>query len=200
MNQAERARTDYERATALYQQSLEKRKATLGPDDTKTISTMWDLVVTGVMAGQFDRIEPVLLDLLERSKRKDEVGRPHNQLAELGKILVDQERYAPAEPILRECLTIRTKEMPENWLRFNAASMLGGALLGQKKYDEAKPFLLAGYEGMKKHKNQVPPDDGTRLAKAGERIVRLFEATNQSEQARLWKEKLAATKKPKDSK
>ena len=36
-------------------------------------------------------------------------------------------------------------------------SMLGGALLGQKKYAEAEPLLLAGYEGMKARADKIPP-------------------------------------------
>ncbi len=58
-----------------------------------------------------------------------------------------------AEPLLRECLAIREKALPDNWLTFNTRSMLGGLLLGQKKYEEAEPLLLAGYEGMKEREN-----------------------------------------------
>src|SRR5262249_10010094 len=55
-------------------------------------------------------------------------------LAVLGKSLLKQQKYAEADPILRECLAIRMKKMPDDWKTFNARSMLGGALLGQKKY------------------------------------------------------------------
>ena len=48
----------------------------------------------------------------------------------------------PAEEMLRECLAIREKKEPEAWTTFDTKSMLGGALLGQKKYAEAEPLLL----------------------------------------------------------
>ena len=36
-------------------------------------------------------------------------------------------------------------------------SLLGGALLGQKKYADAEPLLLPGYEGMKQRETTIPP-------------------------------------------
>ncbi len=35
--------------------------------------------------------------------------------------------------------------------------MLGGCLLGQKKYAEAEPLLVAGYEGSMQREDQIPP-------------------------------------------
>ena len=72
--------------------------------------------------------------------------------------------------------------------------MLGGALLGQKKYAEAEPLLLQGYEGMKQREAQIPQAGKVRLAEATERLVRLYEATNQPENARTWREKLPSGK------
>jgi hypothetical protein len=62
-----------------------------------------------------------------------------------------------AEPLLRECLTIRAKTQPDAWLTYKTKSMLGAALLGQKKYADAEPLLLSGYEGMKMHESKIPP-------------------------------------------
>jgi len=33
--------------------------------------------------------------------------------------------------------------------------MLGGSLLGQKRYAEAEPLLLSGYEGMKQRQRSL---------------------------------------------
>ena len=78
-------------------------------------------------------------------------------LAQIGMGLLEQKKWAEAEPLLRECLAIREKTQPDSWVTFNTKSMLGGALLGQKKYAEAEPLLLAGYEGMKKREKTIPP-------------------------------------------
>ena len=37
--------------------------------------------------------------------------------------------------------------MPDDWPTFNARSMLGGSLLGQKKDAEAEPLLLSRMKG-----------------------------------------------------
>lgn len=58
---------------------------------------------------------------------------------------------------LRESLAIREKTQPDAWTTFDSKSLLGGALLGQKKVADAEPLLLAGYEGMKKRENATAP-------------------------------------------
>jgi hypothetical protein len=92
--------------------------------------------------------------------------------------------HAGAEPVLRECHTIREKTMPESWLRWNAASMLGEALAGQGRHAEAEPLLLQGYERME------PPDEPIprrRRREARERIVALYEAWGKPEAAARWR-------------
>jgi hypothetical protein len=100
--------------------------------------------------------------------------------------------------VLRECLAIRRKLMPEHWLFFNTQSMLGGSLLGQHMYAEAEPLLLAGYEGMKT-RQAIP----IRLTEALERLAQLYEAWGQDDKAAEWRKKLdeansARTTKPKE--
>ena len=77
-------------------------------------------------------------------------------LAQYSLALLQLKAYADAEPLLRECLTIREKQEPDAWTTFNTKSMLGGALLGQKKYADAEPLLLEGYEGMKERADEDP--------------------------------------------
>ena len=70
-------------------------------------------------------------------------------------------------------------------------SLLGGALLGQKKYAEAEPLLVSGYEGMHDRVAKIPAYGKPRLQDALQRLVQLYEATNQPEKAAAWKAKLA---------
>jgi hypothetical protein len=78
--------------------------------------------------------------------------------------------------------------------------MLGGSLLGQKKYAEAEPLLLAGYEGMKRRDERIAPIHKVRLAEAIERLVQLYEAWGNVEKAAAWRAKLpsAAAELPAD--
>ena len=50
------------------------------------------------------------------------------------------------QALARECLALRQEQIPDDWRTLNARSMLGGSLLGQKKYADAEPLLLARSE------------------------------------------------------
>jgi len=65
--------------------------------------------------------------------------------------------------------------------------MLGGALLGQKKYAEAEPLLVEGYEGMKQRETQIPPPGKVRLPEAADRLVELYVALGKSEESAKWR-------------
>ncbi len=74
---------------------------------------------------------------------------------------------------------------------FHARSLLGGALLGQKRFDEAKPLLLSGYEGMKQRIARITTEDANRLAAALDRLIRLADETGKGDEARAWREEKA---------
>ena len=119
-------------------------------------------------------------------------------MAYFGDNLLTQRKWAEAEPVLRECLAIREKALPDDWLRFNAMSMLGGSLLGQGKYFEAEPLILAGYEGLKAREENIPAPGKPRLAAAAERVVRLYEAWGKPEKATEQKARLGLSDLPAD--
>src|SRR5262249_42490967 len=93
---------------------------------------------------------------------------------------------------LRECLAIRQRIQPDDWTTFDTRSLLGEALLGQKKYAEAEPLLLEGNEGMKKREAQIPPESRPRLTRALERLVRLYESWGKKDKAARWRKALEA--------
>jgi eukaryotic-like serine/threonine-protein kinase len=64
-------------------------------------------------------------------------------LARLATLLVTGGKFGEAEPVARECLTIREQRIPDDWLTFNARGVLGGCLLGMNRYIEAEPLLLS---------------------------------------------------------
>jgi hypothetical protein len=110
--------------------------------------------------------------------------------------MLEASRFRAAELLLRDCLTIREKTQPEAWTTFNTKSLLGAALLGQKKYADAEPLLLVGYAGMKQSEKAIPEQDKVRLTEAIERLVQLYEATNKKDDAAKWQKELDAAKAP----
>jgi hypothetical protein len=105
-------------------------------------------------------------------------------------------KWSEAEPILRECLAIREKAQPDHWSTFNAQSMLGGALLGQKKYAEAEPLLVKGYEGMKARERDVLQQGVTRIPEALDRLIELYVTTNKPEEVKKWRAERAKYPSP----
>jgi hypothetical protein len=57
---------------------------------------------------------------------------------------------------------------------------------GAKKYAEAEPLLLKGYEGMKTCEETIPPQASTHLPEALDRLIELYTATNQPDEAKKW--------------
>ena len=107
-------------------------------------------------------------------------------LAQIGWLLLQQKKWAEAEPLLRECLTICEKTQPDDWTTFNTQSLLGGALLGQKKYAEAEPQLLKGYEGLKQREKSISTGAQIRLPEALDRLIELYTATNKPDELKKW--------------
>ena len=82
-------------------------------------------------------------------------------------------------------------KLPDDWSRFDATSQLGGALLGRKKYAEAEPLIVQGYEGMKAREARISPLGKPRLTEAAERVVRLYEEWGKKDKAAEWRTRLA---------
>jgi serine/threonine protein kinase len=159
-------------------------------------------------AGQSARAEPLHREYLQRIEKQfgPDHARTAGALAGLGQNLLKQGKYAESEAALRRCLGNHLKRSPgpsksrEEWQAFEARSLLGGALLGQKKYAEAGPLLREAYEGLKQREKNIPPYEKARLGQAAERLVRLYEATGEKEKAAEWRRELeaqrASQKKP----
>ena len=119
-------------------------------------------------------------------------------MAQLGSNLIQQRKWTEAETILRACLAIRQKAQPDDWSTFNARSMLGGSLLGQKKFADAEPLILAGYEGMKAREAKIPAPGRPRLAEAAARVVLLYEAWGKPAETTTWKARVGLSDLPAD--
>jgi WD40 repeat protein/serine/threonine protein kinase len=69
-----------------------------------------------------------------------------NILARLGRANLGLKQWPEAEAHLREYVDLQEKNWPDAWTTFDAQSMLGASLLGQKRYTEAERLLLEGYD------------------------------------------------------
>jgi len=183
-----------EAETAVREALAMRRK--LGGEPASIARSLAWLAAVLEARGKLAEAEPVYRDqeAMIRKLSGDERLEVAAVLAKLTVTLLAQDKFSEAESTARECLAIREKQIPDGWLTFNAQCMLGGSLLGQKKYAEAERLLLSGYEGMKQREDRIPAVGKIRLQESLQRLVQLYDATGQVEKAAEWKQRLAEFK------
>ncbi|HQR08357.1 MAG TPA: serine/threonine-protein kinase [Gemmatales bacterium] len=109
-------------------------------------------------------------------------------LSGLGANLIHQHHWFEAEKTLRESLLIREKEGSDKWSTSNTRGLLGQALLGQKKYAEAEPFLLKAYESLKAQESSMPTASKVIIPQTLDRLVELYTAWDKKDQAEKYRQ------------
>jgi hypothetical protein len=139
-----------------------------------------------------EKAEPIYLEALEIERHVLAPGHPRRLagMNELGALYLRTRKYALAEGLLREALNSHNKSGADTWVRYNCESLLGASLLAQRKYVEAEPLLLSGYEGMLLRKTTMPWDRQMALNDAAERILQLYKSLGKPEKVLEWREKL----------
>jgi serine/threonine protein kinase len=175
-------------ALPLWEETVKLQKAKLGPEHPGTLTSMNNLASGYDAVKQFDKAELLYRKRLRLEKQKSGGDSPAyaGALAALGLNLLHQKKWTDAEPLLRECLVIREKTQPDVWSTFNAKSLLGEALSGQKKYAAAEPLLLAGYEGMKQREAKISAQGKIRILEALDRLIELSTAANKPDEVKKW--------------
>src|SRR5262249_37415554 len=156
--------------------------STHGPESQSNAYPMMAFARACQRAGEFDRAERLLREALAiLQKRQPSPGcraMRGNLLGFLANNMYLQQRYAEAEPLIREALALWGEESTP--MIPYGESLLGAVRLGQQRYAEAEPLILQGYEGVKKWRaTQHSPE--LDLTEAGERVIRFYEVTNQPE-------------------
>jgi serine/threonine protein kinase/tetratricopeptide (TPR) repeat protein len=179
-------------AIARNQETFKLMMAKLGPGHPYTLASHNSLAHAYLDAGRLP--EAIALHEEALKLRTAKLGPDHPDtlisLNNLSRAYLAAGLFARSEPILRQCLAIRERTQPEGWWTFHTRSQLGGSLLGQKKFAEAEPLILQGYEGMEARQAKIPAPSQRRLAEAGERVVKLYEAWGKKDKAAEWRRKL----------
>lgn len=66
--------------------------------------------------------------------------------------------------------------------------------MGEKKYSEAEPLLLAGYQGMTEREATMNRPFKVRLIDSLKRLVQFYEATENQDKTEEWRKRLAEAK------
>jgi tetratricopeptide (TPR) repeat protein len=182
----------YSQAEALHNTVFEVQRRVLGEEHRDALVTRNYLGLLYDWEGQYSKAEAVLTKLLEARRR---VLGPRQVdtikvLVSLGAVQFQQHKYAAAEPLLREAVSYFENTKSNDWTRYRCQSLLGASLAGQKRYAEAEPLLLVGYEGMLQRKATIPAYAQTAVPQARAWLARLYNDWGKPQQAAQWQAKL----------
>ena len=178
----------HDEAVRLHEDAVRLSKAKLGPDHGSTLTYVANLAAEYQAIGDVSKAESVYATSVDELRKKLPKGDVTTALAQdkLANFQLELKKYAEAEQNLRECLADLQRLAPRQWATFDAQSMLGGALLGQKKYADAEPLLIKGYEGMKSVESSIPAAQRVRLAKACDRLIDYYTAIARPDEVKKW--------------
>jgi hypothetical protein len=184
-----RATGKLERAIPLLQQVLNYRKDKQGADHALTLSSLTSLAEAYVENKEGEKAVPLYDEFLARQRLRSKPNDPFfaGYLLQIAPPLMKVNQFAAAERHFREALGILETLAPTNWATAETKSQLGDALLSQKKYAEARPLLIAGYDGMCQA-SPKPKLAQEKLVAAVDRLIRLAEALELPDDAKKWHE------------
>src|SRR5262249_30862031 len=137
-------------AQPLCTRALEGLRRVSGEEHPHTLAAFYNLADLYQRQGKYDKAEGLYAKALAGQRRR--LGEGHPQVIEAlngsARNLLRQEKYGQAEALLREGLATCPARWAGHWLRSESQGLLGGALAGRKRYADAEPLLLAGYEGL----------------------------------------------------
>ncbi len=176
---------------ALFQQTLETRGRVLGPEHPSTLNTLSLIADTYERRRQYALAEKFAAQALAGRRRT--LGPEHPDTiasgADLALAWVSQGKFAEGEPLARQAVDFYRKKHADDPVRFMAESLLGASLAGQKKYAEAEPLALEGYQGMLARKALMSVPDWYYLDRAREWLVRLYDGWGKPDKAAAWKKR-----------
>jgi tetratricopeptide (TPR) repeat protein len=183
------AKAEYALAESLLSRILEISRRVLGPEHPDTLGILSELAQMYQQQGKYALAESYAAKVL--AGRRHSLGSEHPDTvasaADLALTYLSQGKFAESEPLAREAVEFDRKKQPDDWQRFRAESLLGGSLAGQKKYDEAEPLLLEGYQGMLARKDRIDVPDWSYLDRAREWLVQLYQAWGKPGKAADWR-------------
>ena len=181
----------YVQAEGLFAQALAADRLVLGPEHPSTLDILSEMGTMYQREGKYDLAERYATQALEGRRRA--LGPEHPDTmdgqADLVLAYVSQGKLAESEPLARGIVEFGHKNLPDEWQRFRAESLLGVSLAGQKKYTEAEPLLVEGYQGMRERKPRMDLPDWYYVDRAHEWLVQLYQAWGKPEKAAEWKKK-----------
>jgi tetratricopeptide (TPR) repeat protein len=184
---------DLEKAIPLSEEALAMRVKVLGWDHRSTHDVATNLGYMYGGAGRWADAARVYNDLLIAARRRFPAGDRGllGLLVFLGDAQLKAGQYAEAERALRECLGIGEEFAPKQWGTSRTKSLLGAALLGQGKVEEAGPLLIEGHAEVVERTARLPAAQRREvLIEVLRPLVRYHRLAGNTDDAKKWQAEL----------
>lgn len=167
---------NYTQAESLFNQTLAIVRRVEGPEHPDTLAFMSDFAGMYQRKGNYSLAQKYAGQALAGRRHALGSENPDTMAsaADLALAYLSQGKFAESEPLAREAMETNQKEHPDDWQRFRAESLLGASLAGQKKYAEAEPLLVEGYQGMLARKERIGVPNRYHLQLAHQWLVQLY--------------------------
>jgi tetratricopeptide (TPR) repeat protein/predicted Ser/Thr protein kinase len=182
-----RDKGDYQAAEPLLDNVLETRLRLQGAQHPNTLMAMNDLGVLYLSQRRYPQAEATFEQALEGRRKALGNEHPDTLITIMGfaESRLLQGEYVEAETVSREGLNAYQKQGPDNWRRFHMASILGSSLAGQKKFAEAEPLLVSGYEGLRQREGTMPAASREKIDQARTRLRQMYQDSGKPQKAQF---------------
>jgi hypothetical protein len=140
---------------------------------------------------KFSQAEPYAVELL--AGRRHTLGQNNSSTmdaaADLAEIYVEERKFSAAEPLAREASEWDNKNRTDVWRNYRSKTLLGASLAGQRKFADAEPLLLEGYEGMTARKQKMESDELQEIDRAARWIAGMYDTWGKPDQASKWRQR-----------
>jgi eukaryotic-like serine/threonine-protein kinase len=181
----------YAQAEPLFLKTLETGKRVLGEEHSFTLATVAALSEMYLYESKYSQAETYAAQALKGQRHAFGSESPDtiNSATDLALAYVFQGKFSESEPLAREAVQFYENKQPDQWNRFYAESLLGISLAGQKKYRDAEPLLLKGYQGMLARQDRISVPDRFYMDRGREWLVELYSAWGKPHKAAEWRKK-----------
>jgi tetratricopeptide (TPR) repeat protein len=179
-------------AETVTREALAVRQRVLGREHPDLVDSIIALVGVLKLEAKLSEAEALSRDLVSSLRQRVPVNdfQLASALAQLAATLLTEEKFTEAEPFARECVAIRARNQPDDWLTCATQRLVAASLLGQGRLTEAEPLLLSAYDGLKQREARIPALGRPRVREVLQTLVQLYEAMGQPNEATRWRQTL----------
>ena len=147
---------------------MEIRRRTLGEDYHDTLRSRAFLAGVERELGHLPEAERLFRDVQQAEHRV--LGPEHpdtlEHADEYAEILISRQKWSEAVLVLTPTIAIRAKTAPDDWRLAYTRCLLGAALVGLQRMNEAEPLLQQGNADLAARAATIPPLERKVLATA----------------------------------